>query len=83
LAGFYPVGDLDRIRWHCRRGLLELDLVLARFLDRHFAGLSPSEEEAFKALLEYPDNDLWDLVAGRTEAGPGDQATVLALLRED
>ena len=77
------MGELDRIRWHCRRGMLELDLVLARFLDRHFADLPPSQQEAFKALLEYPDNDLWDLVAGRIEAAPGDQATVLGLLRKD
>jgi len=77
------LGELDRIRWHCRRGMLELDLVLARFLDRHFGDLSPSQKEAFKALLEYPDNDLWDLVAGRMEAGPGDATAVLALLRQD
>lgn len=76
------MSELDRIRWHCRRGMLELDLVLARFLDRHFADLGPPEREAFKALLEYPDNDLWDLVAGRAEPGPGAEAAVLALLRE-
>jgi antitoxin CptB len=76
------VSDLDRIRWDCRRGMLELDLVLARFLDRHFSGLTPSQKKAFKTLLEYPDNDLWDLVAGRVEAGPGDAGAVLALLRE-
>ena len=31
------MSELDRIRWHCRRGMLELDLVLARFLERHLA----------------------------------------------
>jgi len=29
------MGDFDRVRWRCRRGLLELDLILARFLERH------------------------------------------------
>ena len=33
------MSEVDRIRWHCRRGLLELDIVLARFLDRHLDDL--------------------------------------------
>jgi antitoxin CptB len=72
---------MDRIRWHCRRGLLELDLVLNRFLERDFATLSPDQREAFKGLLEYPDNDLWDLLSGRTDPLPGDSAAVVKLLR--
>jgi antitoxin CptB len=76
------VSELDRIRWHCRRGLLELDLVLTRFLERHFAALSPDQRKAFTMLLEYPDNDLWDLVCGRTEAGSGASAAVVRLLRD-
>ena len=73
---------MDRIRWHCRRGLLELDLVLTRFLERDFATLSPDQRQAFKALLEYPDNDLWDLLSGRTKPHPGDSAAVVKLLRD-
>jgi antitoxin CptB len=73
---------MDRIRWHCRRGLLELDLVLTRFLERDFAALSPDQREAFTLLLEYPDNDLWDLVSGRTEPHPGASAAVVKLLRD-
>jgi antitoxin CptB len=66
------MSELDRIRWHCRRGLLELDLVLARFLDQRLTALSGPEREAFKSLLQRSDNDLWDLVAGRQAppAGP-------------
>lgn len=73
--------ELDRIRWRCRRGLLELDLVLSRFVALHLARLRPQELEAFKALLELSDNDLWDLVAGRATPTEGDEATVVALLR--
>jgi len=76
------MSEQDRIRWHCRRGLLELDIVLSRFLDRHLAGLSASETEAFKRLLLRSDNDLWDMVSGRLDAAPGsEEARVLALLR--
>jgi antitoxin CptB len=52
----------NRLQWKCRRGLLELDLVLERFLEKH-----PSESLP-DALLDLPDNDLWDIVIGRSNA---------------
>lgn len=57
----------ERIRWHCRRGLLELDLVLSKFLDKKYPGLSISQKTVFTNLLDYSDNDLWDLLNGRME----------------
>jgi len=77
------MSESDRIRWHCRRGLLELDIVLGRFLERHLEHLTPSEHEAFKGLLQCSDNDLWDMVSGRLEAlGGAEEVRVLALLRD-
>ncbi len=76
------MAELDRIRWHCRRGLLELDIVLARFLEQRLPGLPEDELHAFKQLLELPDNDLWDLVTGRADAEPGPAAVVVTALRE-
>jgi succinate dehydrogenase flavin-adding protein (antitoxin of CptAB toxin-antitoxin module) len=64
------MGDLDRIRWRCRRGLLELDLVLQAFLERGYDRLGPEERAVFVELLEQPDNDLLDLAMGRTEPAP-------------
>jgi antitoxin CptB len=75
------VSELDRIRWHCRRGLLELDLILARFLDQRLAALTQPERDAFKSLLQRSDNDLWDLVAGRQEAPPGLEGKLVWELR--
>jgi antitoxin CptB len=49
------------LRWKCRRGLLELDIVLERYLRRH------PEDAELMALLDLPDNDLWDIVAGRSD----------------
>ena len=57
----------DRLTWKCRRGLLELDLVLTRFLERQAPGLSSAELAAFDELLDYPDTELWDMVSGRSE----------------
>jgi antitoxin CptB len=57
----------DRLQWKCRRGLLELDLVLSQFLERQVAAMSASELAAFDELLDYPDTELWDVVSGRSD----------------
>ncbi len=51
----------NRLRWKCRRGLLELDLVLERYLDRN------PDDEQLVDLLDLPDNDLWEIVSGRSD----------------
>jgi len=51
----------NRLLWKCRRGLLELDLVLQRFLVKH------PEDRTLPELLDLPDNDLWDIVSGRSD----------------
>ena len=61
---------LNRIRWRCRRGMLENDLVLERLLDRHGASLTDDDVAKLDCLLDLPDNVLWDLIAGRTEPDP-------------
>jgi succinate dehydrogenase flavin-adding protein (antitoxin of CptAB toxin-antitoxin module) len=57
---------LERLRWHCRRALLELDIVFQRFWARNEA-LSDSDEAALERLLAMEDHDLWYLVSGRAE----------------
>lgn len=53
------------LRWQCRRGMKELDLLLVGFLDQHYDRASSREREAFRALLELPDPELLGyLVAG-------------------
>ena len=52
--------DGNRLKWKCRRGLLELDLVLERYMKTNPHDVTLSE------LLDLPDNDLWDIVCGRS-----------------
>lgn len=59
-----------RLRWRARRGLLENDLLLTRFLDRHETTLSDDDVGALTALLELSDNELMDLILARSEPGP-------------
>ena len=61
------VSDARRLRWRARRGLLENDLLIRRFLDRHEAELSDQDVACLLQLLELPDNDLLDLLLSRKE----------------
>ena len=76
------MAEFDRIRWRCRRGLLELDLVLRGFLERRFDHLGPEQRQLFNELLDQPDNDLLDLAMGRSEPAPRYRA-VVDMLRAD
>jgi antitoxin CptB len=70
-----------RLRWRARRGLLENDLILTRFLDAHEEDMTDEEVDALTRLLDLADNPLMDLLLGRTEPeGEVDQPHVRALL---
>jgi antitoxin CptB len=62
---------MERLRWRCRRGLLELDLTLQNFLERDFRNLTPVEQEAFDKLLAISDDTLLAYVQGNQN--PPDQ----------
>jgi antitoxin CptB len=72
---------LNRIRWRSRRGMLENDLVLTRFLDGRGRMLSEDEVAMLDRLLDLSDNELWDLIAGRHEPRDASVAPLLAQLR--
>ncbi|MDO9205644.1 succinate dehydrogenase assembly factor 2 [Methylotenera sp.] len=57
--------EVRRLSWRCRRGLLELDIVLQRFSENHLATLSAQELLAFDSLLDLPDNEFLDVVTSR------------------
>lgn len=63
------LSDLDRtrLRWRARRGLLENDLIITRFLDQYEADLTDTDVAALTLLFEMSDNDLLDVLLGRQE----------------
>lgn len=73
---------LARLRWRCRRGLLENDLVLARWLDAHAATMSATEAAALDRALDLPDNELWDLIARRRDSDDPALAPIIDALRQ-
>jgi len=76
---------LSKLRWRCRRGLLENDLFIERFFERYSSSLTVRQAEALGALMELSDNDLLDLLFDRKspegELARDDVTHLLALLR--
>jgi len=56
--------SLKRLRWGCRRGMLELDAILLPFFDEHYHKLSKDEQQSFEALLSCVDQQLWEWLLG-------------------
>jgi antitoxin CptB len=76
------MAELSRLRWLCRRGMKELDVVLNRYLEQHYASASNSDQAQFRALLQMPDPDLYNLLLGRDTATDPECARFLQRLRE-
>ncbi len=76
------MGDMDRIRWQCRRGLLEMDLILQRFLAEDFDSLTPSEVNLFKELLGEVDTVVLAWVMGQEAAPERYEALIRRLQRQ-
>ena len=62
-----PDVSINRLRWLCRRGMLELDAWLSLFLDTRYADLSPQMQAAFARLLDQDDMVLFDWLTGERE----------------
>ena len=58
---------LSKLKWRCRRGLLENDLFIERFFARHESGITVRQARAMNALMDLSDNDLLDLLLKRKE----------------
>ena len=84
-AALVDARDLSRLKWRCRRGLLENDLLIERFFARHEPTLTQVQAQSLQVLMDLADNDLLDLLLKRSEPSgelsqPG-VLEVLALLR--
>ena len=62
--------SLSKLRWRCRRGLLENDLFIERFFNRHESRLTVGQARGMYVLMDLSDNDLMDLLLRRKELQP-------------
>ncbi len=81
--------ELSRLKWRCRRGLLENDLFIARFFEKYAQTLTVKQAQALNALMSLSDSDLLDLNLARkslaqvdAELVRDDVSEVLSMLRE-
>ena len=76
---------LSKLKWRCRRGMLENDLFVERFFARHEASLTQAQAQALLMLMDLPDNDLLDLLLARkepeAELATADVVQVLRMMR--
>jgi succinate dehydrogenase flavin-adding protein (antitoxin of CptAB toxin-antitoxin module) len=72
---------IERLKWRSRRGLLELDLVFERFWAGEGGRMTEGDAAALERLLALPDNDLLDLVMGRSESPESELRDMVTKLR--
>ena len=81
------LASLNKLKWRCRRGMLENDLFVERFFRRHEATITASQASGLQALMELADNDLLDLLLARrepdTDLDSTDVRLVLAQMRTE
>jgi antitoxin CptB len=75
--------NINRLRWACRRGMLELDLVLGPFLDNVFPGLDEADQLLFEKLLEAEDQDLFRWFLGNGEPDDPDNKKIVRIILEN
>jgi antitoxin CptB len=73
--------DYASVRWRCRRGLKELDLLLDRYLTDRWPAAPAAERSEFARLLERENPDLAALISGTAAPGSLEQASLIARLR--
>ncbi|NND45899.1 MAG: succinate dehydrogenase assembly factor 2 family protein [Xanthomonadales bacterium] len=76
-------GRLGRLKWLCRRGMKELDVMLEAFLERHRDALVAGEYPLLEKLLETEDDQLWDWLQGGAHRPPAEFTRLVAELRRE
>lgn len=73
---------IKRLKWACRRGMLELDVLLEPFVERHYLGLTAEQQQAFERLLKEDDPDLFAWFMGHEVCPDKQLAAMVALILE-
>jgi len=72
---------MKQLQWRCRRGIKEMDILLENFVSMHYPTLSEADKQAFFAMLDEADPDLWNWIRGKTEPENSSYEPVLAILK--
>lgn len=80
MTNFNDTQRVYSLRWRCRRGMRELDVLLTRYLDRDYYNVPLVQRQAFELLLDLPDPEILDYILGRRQPENRDLALVIARL---
>lgn len=75
------ISDVARLRWQCRRGMLELDALLGDFVEFHYTSLDEHEQSVFRQILNFPDQLLFDYFFGNGKSIDKDVNHVIERIR--
>lgn len=76
------MSEISRLRWLCRRGMKELDVVLSRYLELDYPTASAADQACFRELLQLPDPELYNLLLGRDGASDPERQRFIEQLRK-
>ena len=76
------MSELSRLRWRCRRGIKEMDLVLQQFLEQTYPNLSSQQQACFEHILDESDLDIMDWILGRSAPEHSDYDELIGLFRQ-
>ena len=76
------MSELNKLRWRCRRGTLELDIILSRYLESRYSDADSEERAAFLQLLDCEDTELMRYLMAETDVDSKALSTVIAVIRD-
>ena len=74
------MSEMSKLRWRCRRGMKELDVLMNRYLDQRYEQASEEERAVFVDLIDVQDPDLYTWFIGRAEPDRDDFKKIVALI---
>lgn len=77
------IDNLSKIKWSCRRGMLELDVILGNFLHKAYPSLTDKDKQLFITLLNNNDNDLFAWILGKHQVEDPDMHRIITLVRKN
>ena len=77
-----PTVDYAELRWRCRRGMLELDILLNTYLDSHYKTMTGEQSALFSQMLDYPDQVLFDLLLGNMHSSDQNVNRLVTAIRQ-
>ncbi len=77
-----PSIGYSELKWRCRRGMLELDILLNTYLEHNYTSMTAAQGDVFNTLLDYPDQVLFDLLMGKMQSSNADITELVTKIQE-